>query len=119
MTDKQTTGPDTPETDAMQRIVFEGCEFIVIAPEDMEQMERSRNALRAENERQEARIKELEATLTEALDMAESLVESMDYLGTGSDSRWADKQQKEDADKVAAFRKRLSATPPTEEKGKE
>ena len=31
---------DTPRTDAMQRIIFEGCECIVAAPEDIEALER-------------------------------------------------------------------------------
>lgn len=52
------------------------------------------------------------AALIEATDMAEGLVESMDYLGTGSDSQAARKEQKADEERIAHFRAIISAHTP-------
>jgi hypothetical protein len=52
---------------------------------------------------------ELLPVLIEAVDMAETLVASMDYLGTGTDHRWANKCKREDEEIIARFRAVIAA----------
>ncbi len=58
----------------------------------------------------EVKIAMLVEKFTKAVDMADGLVESMDYLGTGSNSKSAQVEQKHDRNKVQEFRRCISAT---------
>ncbi len=70
------------------------------------------SSIRAENAKLRAELAGAIVALKEAVDMAESLAQTMDYLGTGSDSRLAAKEQEADEKKIADFRTIIAALNP-------
>lgn len=65
----------TPTSDAMERIQYEGCTCIVAAPEDIEAIERQRNAALA-------RVRVLETTLGRLINQCDET----DWMGSEIDA---------------------------------
>lgn len=66
--------------------------------------------LKQERDELAAQVEVMRATASEAIELADALVESMDYLGTGSDSRAAYAAQEVDRSEIIRLRSKISIT---------
>ena len=76
--------------------------------------ESERDKLQADYNKAMADVAMLRKELGNAIELADALVESMDYLGTGSNSKAANKEQQEDREEVQRLKDIIAATADSE-----